>query len=151
MCVQKFCGSIFELYGILIFGNAYPSHIDQLKIAQKKCIRIIAKEPPYAHCNPIFNSFNLLKLADIYKYNLGIYMYKNIDRFSGNLYQNPYSTRSGSYYIPLRQRLTLTSNQSVKVQALSNWNAIPDVVKNSLSVVSFKRKYKKHLLDSYNE
>ena len=138
-------------YCIITFGNAYPSHIDQLKIVQKKCIRIIANQPPYAHCNPLFNSFNLLKLADIYKYNLGIYMYKNIESFSGNLYQNPYSTRTGTYYIPLRQRLTLTRNQSVKVQAQSNWKDIPDTVKNSPSVFSFKRNYQKHLLDSYNE
>ena len=108
-------------------------------------------ESSYAHTDPIFNSLKLLKLPDIYKYHLGIYMYKNNENFSANLFQSPYFSRSGSYYIPFRQRLTITSNQSVKVQALSNWNNIPDTLKNSPSVFSFKKNYKRFLLASYNE
>ena len=78
-------------------------------------------------------------------------MYKNIDKFASNILQNPYSKRSGIYYAPTFQRLTLTKNQSIKFQAPSNWNTIPDNLKNSPSANSFKRKYKSLLLSSYNE
>ena len=77
-------------------------------------------------------------------------MYKNIEKFSSNIYQNPYHTRSGTYYAPTYQRLTLTQNQSIKVQAPSNWCNIPDTVKNSPSLHSFKKKYKKHLISGYS-
>ena len=151
LCVYRSFVESYLNYCILIFGNAYPTHIHSLKVAQKKCVRIIAHESPYAHSNPIFNTFKLLKFAEMYTYNLGIYMYKNIENFSANLFQSPYFSRSGTYYISTRQRLTLTSNQSIKVQALSNWNNIPDTLKNSPSVISFKKNYKKYLLSSYNE
>ena len=136
MFVQEFCRILFKLL-YFSFGNAYPTHIHSLVVAQNKCVRIIAIEPPYAHSNPIFNS--------------NLQMYKNIDNFSSHLFQCPYSTRSGTYYIPTRQRLTLTSNQSINVQALSNWNNIPETLKNSPSVISFKKNYKNYLLSSYNE
>ena len=150
MFVQEFCWILFKLL-YFSFGNAYPTHIHSLVVAQKKCVRIIAIEPPYAHSNPIFNTFKLLKFADMYKYNLGIYMYKNIDNFSSNLFQCPYSTRSGTYYVQTRQRLTLTSDLSINVQALSNRNNTPETLKNSPSVISFKKNYKNYLLSSYNE
>ena len=78
-------------------------------------------------------------------------MYKNIEKFSSNILQNPYFTRSGIYYAPTFQNLTLTQNQSLKFQGPSNWNNIPENLKNSTSVNSFKRKYKNLLLSCYSE
>ena len=78
-------------------------------------------------------------------------MFKNIDNFAENILDHPYNTRSGIYYVPEFQDLTLTRNQSIKFQAPSNWNNIPDNVKNSPSVHSFKRNYKRWLLSFYNE
>ena len=145
MFVQEFCWILFKLL-YFSFGNAYPTHIHSLVVAQKKCVRIIAIEPPYAHSDPIFNTFKLLKFADMYKYNLGIYMYKNIDNLSSNLFQCPYSTRSGTYYV--QSRRTLTSNQSINVEALCNWNITPETLKNSPSVIPFKKTIRVFIMDA---
>lgn len=151
LCVCRSFVESYLNYCTLNFGNAYQTHIRPLEVAQRKCIRIIANQPYDAHSNPIFSQLKLLKFADIYRYNIGTYMYKNIDKFSANIYQNPYPTRSGSYYVPPTQRLTLTERQSIKFQAPANWNTVPENLKNSPSVDSFKRKYKSFLLSSYNE
>ena len=145
--------SIIECYIIycnIIFGNAAPIHLKPLVIAQKKAVRIVAFQPPLSHTNPIFSSFKLLKLTDHYKYNLGVYMWKNIDRFAPYLRVNIYNTRSGDYYAPTRQRLTLNQRQSINNQALLIWEGIPLDVRNSTSLLSFKKKYRNNLLSSYD-
>ena len=136
-------------YCITVFGNAYHCHINQLETAQKKCVRIIANQPPLSHTNPLFSELKLLKLSDIYKYNIAIYMYKNIDKFASLLQPNIHSTRSGIHYSPQIHRLTLTQNQSLTFQAPKIWNLIPQDIRNSPSIFSFKRKLKNHLISLY--
>ena len=137
-------------YCILIYGNAYHTHIDCIEIAQRKSLRIIDNQAPFAHSNPIFHDLKMLKFSDIYRYNLGIYMYKNITKFASYFRENQNSTRSGDYYAPTFQRLTLTQNQSIKYQVPQNWNNIPSLVKNSPSISSFKRNYRTYILSFYS-
>ena len=136
-------------YCNLIFGNAAGTHISPLEIAQKKAIRIVANQPPRSHTNPIFSSLKILKISDLYKYNLGIYMWKNEINFAQYFQINLYNTRSGDHYVPSVQRLTLAQNQSIYHQVLLNWHDIPLDIKSSPSLVGFKRKYKSHLISYY--
>ena len=150
VCIYRSFVECYLNYCTLIYGNAYTTHLRPLQIAQKKCIRIIANKHPDARSIPIFSEFRLLKFLDIYKLNLGVYMHKNIDKFSSYIMRNPYSTRSGTYYIPGNQRLTLTKNQSIVSQGPSCWNNMLDSLKNCSSIYSFKKSYKKHLFSLYN-
>ena len=59
----------------LIYGNAYHTHIDCIEVAQRKSLGIIDNQAPFTHSNPIFHDLKVLKFSDIYRYNLGIYMY----------------------------------------------------------------------------
>ena len=103
-----------------------------------------------SHTAPLFARLKMLKLKDIYNFNLGIYMYKNLDRFSGFRTSHGYSTRTGrDRYVPSFQRLTLTRNQSIYFQVPDNWNSIPDDVKNAPSLSSFKSRYKNYLISHY--
>ena len=137
-------------YCTIIFGNAYQCHIRRLETSQKKCIRIIANQPPLSHTEPLFSELKLLKVSDIYKYSLAVYMFRNLDLFATQLRPNIYSTRSGVSYDPQGGDLTLTRNQSIKYQAPLLWNLIPPDIKNSQTVHSFKRKFKKQLISNYN-
>ena len=113
-------------------------------------LRIIDNQPPLFHAFPISRDLKLLTLSDIYKYNLGVYMYANMGRFESNFYLNSHATRSGDHFAPAFQCLTLTQNQSIKFQAPANWNNIPSLIKNSPHIHSFRRKYKKFLLSQYD-
>ena len=136
-------------YCNILFGNASDTHLSPLIIAQKKAVRIVANQPPLAHSNPIFSNLNLLKVSDFYKYNLGIYMWKNEHIFAPNFRVNLYNTRSGDYYEPSRQRLSLALYQSIMYRVPHNWLQIPNPIKNSPSLHSFKRNYKSFLLSFY--
>ena len=138
-------------YCILIFGNASSTHLSPLIVAQKKAVRIVAKEPPLSHTNPIFFNLKLLKVPDFYRYNLGIYMWKNIGIFENNFWINTHNTRSGDHYDPAFYRLTLTQRQSIIYQAPENWRDITDPIINSPSLKTFKRNYKQFLISSYQD
>ena len=138
-------------YCSIIFGNAYPSHLRSLVVAQKRCVRIIANENQYSHSDPIFSRLKLLKFAEIYKFKLGVYMFCNLHKFSLSSSVHEHSTRfsEGNFLVPF-QRLTLTRNQSVLCQAPSNWNTIPNLIKNCETLKSFKRQYKTYLMAVYS-
>ena len=138
-------------YCSLIFGGAFQSHINTLEVAQRKCVRVVGNQPYNAHSNPIFCRLKLLKMHDIYKFNLGVYVNKNMSFFNNNVRTNFHNTRSSNELIPAFQRLTLTQRQSLKYQGPVNWNSIPDEVKNSPSLESFKKRYKCLLLSNYDE
>ena len=76
-------------------------------------------------------------------------MYKNIENFASLLQPNIYSTRSGIHYSPQFHRLTLTQNQSLNYQAPKIWYQIPQDIRNSPTIFSFKRKLKNHLISLY--
>ena len=106
LCVYRCFVECYINYCTIVFGNAYQSHVKPLETAQKKCIRIIANQPPLSHTTPLFFDLKLLMISDIYKYNIGIYMYKNKYLFESFLRQNVYLTRSNDSYDPPYRRLT---------------------------------------------
>ena len=137
-------------YCPLIFSNAFANHLKPLEVAQKKCIRIIANVNPRTHSEPIFHDLDILKVCDVYKFNLGSYMFKNAGNYFSSISNHNYMTRSGTeFYVPAFQRLTLTLNQSLAYQLPNNWNQIPGEIKEAANLKQFKKKYKKFLLDRY--
>ena len=136
-------------YCNIIFGNTSNIHLLPMVTAQKKAVRIVANQPPLSHSDPIFSNLKLLKVSDLYLYNLGIFMRKNLAYFSQNYVINLHNTRSGDRYVPSRQRLSLTLDQSIRYQAPHHWSNIPVWIKNSPSLKSFKRNYKKFLISQY--
>ena len=92
----------------------------------------------------------MLKFKDIYNFNLGNYIYKNFDKFSGFQTSHGYLTRTGrDRYVPSFQKLTLTRNQSIDFQVPNNWSAIPDDVKSAPCLSSFKSIYKNYVISHY--
>ena len=136
-------------YCILVWGCKYHPHLNSVYFLQKRAIRIICKKDFYAHTTPLFFSSKILKLHDIYKYNLAIQFYKNKDN---SQYNRPhlYETRSRNTLRTPLCRLT-SSQHSVSYQSVQNWNEIPEVIKNSRSISIFKRQLKNYLLSKYTQ
>ena len=65
-------------YCTLLWAKTYSTCLNKLRrILQKKAIRIITQSHYLAHTDPLFSKLKLLKLDDLYKHQLGIYMYKS--------------------------------------------------------------------------
>ena len=62
------------LYGILLWGKS--DNVDKIAKLQKRAIRTISFIGPFAHTEPLFKTFNLLKFNDIYTLKLMKFFYK---------------------------------------------------------------------------
>ena len=135
-------------YNVCCYASTYDTHLNKLFLLQKRAIRIINNLPFHAHTDPLFFSNGILKIHDIYKLNVGLYMYDH-DIPAQFIRSHDYSTRGSNDLRPQSARLTLTLN-SISVNGPNIWNTIPLDIKNSPSCNSFKFKYKRHLLSFYS-
>ena len=63
-------------YGLILWGNALQKYISKLERVQKKAIRAITRSKFNAPSSPVFRELNILKLRDLYKLNVGTFLYK---------------------------------------------------------------------------
>ena len=62
-------------YSIQVWGSTYQSHLSKLVILQKKIVRIIHGVPSRTHTEPLFSELNILKVSNLYIYNIALFMY----------------------------------------------------------------------------
>ena len=110
-------------------------------------MRLICNESFLAHTDSLFFRTGILKLHDIYRLNVALYMFDA--RHSGIFDRNHhYATRSYEELVPFNNRLTVTGH-SLNVIGPRLWRDIPQDIRNAPSISIFKKKYKKHLLSYY--
>ena len=135
-------------YNVCSYAGEYPnSHLDRLLLLQKRLVRIISNAPYLAHTDELFLENKILKIHDIYKLNVGLYMY---DHWQDGLYDrlHSYNTRNREDLNPNRTRLTICRNW-ISVAGPNIWNSIPASIQNCPSRNAFKYNYKKMLLSTY--
>ena len=144
-------------YCTLLWENSYCTNLNKLRILQKKAIRIITNSHYIAHTDPLFSKLKLLKLDDLYKHHLGIFMYKAAnnklpDSMSSMLtrIQNIHKhnlRNQNSYYI---QNIRTNSRKcTINYSGPVFWNALPSKLKQLVSINQFKNKLKELLLSKY--
>ena len=135
-------------YNVCWYASTYDTHLNKLFLLQKRDIRIINNVTFHSHTDPLFFSNGILKIHDIHKLNIGLYMYDH-EIPTHFIRSHNYHTRGSSDLLPGQARLTSTLN-SLSVVGPNIWNTIPEDIKNSASRNSFKFKYKRHLLSFYS-
>ena len=66
----------FLKYGLVVWGNTYPTNINPLFILQKRAVRTMTFCKLDEHSSPLFKQTNILKLSDLIKFQISIFMYK---------------------------------------------------------------------------
>ena len=98
-------------YGVLAWGNARSSALRKTITLQKRAVRTINRAAFNSHTYPLFNRSRILKISDLYQYQVLLFMYDFVhhnlprsfdDSFHYNYeIQNLHQTRqSGQLYIP---------------------------------------------------
>ena len=62
-------------YGLMLWGSAYKSNLHVIEILQKKAIRNVHTAKYNDHTIPLFHSSKILKLDDMYKLQLLMFMF----------------------------------------------------------------------------
>ena len=145
-------------YGILAWGNSSKLLLDSLFILQKRAIRIVNHAEYLSHTIDLFRNNKVLKLIDLFNYNVGIFMHKLstnelpevfLQMFTRNNSVHNYPTRQhDAYHLP-RTR-TIFAQKTIMFTGPKYWNDLPQDVRGCLSLYPFKRKLRMHLLNSYS-
>lgn len=138
----------YLLYGILIWGGTAQVHLRPLELIHKRIVRIITRSDYLAASLPLFHRTKILKLSDLYLFQLGIHMYKLNFASQVNYPNYSYETRFRNNAISSFQRLTSTQ-RSLTHCGPRYWNLIPRPIRDSSTLPLFKKKLKQLLLDSY--
>ena len=123
------------IYNIICYAGTYDSHVERLFLLQKRALRIINKSSFLAHTDPLFHSNNILKVQDMYKLYVAIYMYNNWEAESYAV-SHDYNTRNRNSLVPSAARLTATE-RSISVVGPNIWNSIPFDIRESPTISIF--------------
>ena len=145
-------------YCTLLWANSHVTNIRKLQLLQKKAIRIITSSHYIAHTEPLFSMTKLLKLDDLYKYQLGIFMHKvthcqlpqNMSSMflrTDNIHSHQLRNHN-AYYI--QQIRTNTRKSTINFSGPKFWNTNPTNLRQLASINQFKKKFKALLLTKYS-
>ena len=132
-------------------------NLNHIRILQKRISRIITKSQYNTHTNPLLKCLRLLKLSDINRYQIGIFMCSYHNRILPSLYDtlfttgkhiHPYNTRQTFHYRTHPCRTNI-KQFSILFQRPSFWNSLGSKLQNSTSLECFKSQLKKKLISYY--
>ena len=134
------------------------TQLEKILLLQKKAIRIICHADYLSHTDPLFKINNILKVSDIYMFNLGSFMYQLAKNDLPNLFRNMFSTNNQYHNYPTRQAnsyhlprtRTIFANKIFTNSGPKFWYSLSSDIRESATIFTFKRKIKTILLNSYN-
>ena len=147
----------FFTSGIMHWGSTFKYRLHQLEIVQKKVIRNICSMPNNSPSSTLFKKLNIPKLKDIYRIELGKFMYCYCQKtlpeplmhfFSLNSDIHQYNTRYSNYPTISNYSKSVTSKSFIS-QGPKLWYSLPNQVTRTNSKNSFKYKLKQHFIENY--
>ena len=134
------------LHGVSVNSDV---HLKPLEILQNRCIILIAKSPYLSHTDPLFKKYKILKLKDLYRLKIVVYMYNHNYMNLSSQHSYLHFARFRSNLLPAFQRL-ISTQMSIYCSAAGNWNSVTVHIKNLPNSSAFKCCYEKCLTFHYD-
>ena len=147
----------YFIYCNHVWGNTYPSNLERMVLMQKRLVRVITCSHYRAHTEPLMLANRLLSLQDINLYIIGIFMYNYVTQKLPQIFENYFQQNKDVHELNTRQaddfhlpfsRLKVR-RFSIKIHGSEVWNSFPTYIKKSTSVMDFKKKLRKYLIDRH--
>ena len=143
----------YFIYCNQVWGCNYKTNLERLVLLQKKMIRIITSSPYRAHTEPLFIANQILDVNRINDYMVSVFIYKHIKSDVPTLFSSFFQSqnsihshdtrRSDDLRVPKTK--TNVRNFSTRINGALIWNSIPTVIRNSKSLIIFKKELKKFI------
>ena len=148
---------LYILYGNILWGNTYKTHIHKLEILQKKAIRIITKSAYNEHTSSLFKMLNILKFGDLHDLQICSFMY---DFVNSNLpipllYTFEYHNESHGHNTrhSCDPKLPVIHTELMKKSLLYEgpfqWMHLDECLKQSASKSALKRSWQHKMIKMY--
>ena len=148
-------------YCITVWGNSESYNLDRVLRLRKKAVSSICRVSFLDHSNPLFKQFNILKVDELFKLNIGKFMYKLsknnlpkifVDDFPAVSEIHNYRTRSAKLNrVHVSAHNTALFSKTIIITGPKIWNKIPFKIKESKTIKSFKKSFVKHIIESQLE
>ena len=129
-------------------------HLQKLQRCQNTAARIIVRQSKREHITPVLKSLHWLPVNDRITFKILLLTYRIIHEMAPDylkdliVFHKPsYNTRSGQkllLHIPRTNMKTL-GDRAFSVIAPKSWNDLPDIIRQSPSLSTFKSVLKTHL------
>ncbi len=138
-------------YGIVLWGSTYSSYLQQIRICQKKAMRCIHRSAYNAHTDPLFCDSKILKFDDLYKLEVGKFVYDALHEmlpkpllrvFVPNVTVHSHNTRQRDNP-HVQPRRTVVAKNSIIHKAPQIWSNISRDIREKNTRNSFKRALKR--------
>ena len=143
--------SIFNsvmVYCISLFGGCDKSHIKDIQVLQNKAAQIVTHSPPRTEREQLYDQVQWLTVNQLIVYHTLVTVFKirknNEPEYLALKLNN--DTRTGRILIP-NTDLRLAQNSFV-IRGSSNWNTLPEHIRNQVKIGSFKKLVKIWILSN---
>ena len=140
-------------YGIVAWGNTYPTYKQPLLVMQKRIIRTITFSSRYSSTQPLFTNLRLMKLDEIFNYFATLFVFKSI--YNHNMYKldfqvinHNYNTRGQHVNIVVPLCTTSHAQRHILYTGPVLWNNLPSRLKQITNINSFKYNLKQKILNN---
>ena len=145
-------------YGITLWGTSAKSYMREINVRLNNVVRLMTYSKKYSHVSQLYKHLNLLKLNDIYKFEIAKFMYllhnKKLPAVLSSQFtkiekihsHNTRQIHKCVYFIPQSTK-SITQNL-LAFRGTKLWSSLNSSIKNNRWGV-FKQKYKIHLMSSY--
>lgn len=135
-------------YGIHIWGSAYPTNLELVKITQRYIIKVILSKNKRHSTALLFTEFKVLNIEQLYVLSVLRYAFKNKETLL-TLNETSHDTRnkvSISYCIPLWNKTT--TQRYLTYYASKFYNILPTEIKCINNLNLFSKKVKAYLIEN---
>ena len=139
-----------------IWGCTKNNLLQRLIILQKRVVRIVTRSSYCSHGNPLFARLRLLRVSDIYKLQVVLFIFKF--KYSllpascmNYLFVNSapaYATRRNTYLVELSFRTNIRE-RSISVSGPRIWNRLSPDLQDSLSLGFLKQDFLNYMISLY--
>ena len=131
-----------------MWGKAYKTHLNDLVVLQNKAMRIINGVPPRTNMDNFYIENNILTVKHIYNYNIGLFMYKYVNKMTPDVFDNFFSSISDIHQYETRNATmkllyktfhgTTRGQKTFKYCGPRIWNFIIKNINPNCPISSFK-------------
>jgi hypothetical protein len=156
--IQLYYSFVFPYlhYCNLAWGNASDTTLWPVFRSQKIALRIISNTPRKSSTVNFCKTNLILRLPDIYKNSMGLFMFKLKKNLLPNIFENCFSqndrfhsfpTRHASQLRPPRIKTQIGSN-FIKTTGVNFWNILENTITSNRKIGSFKTHLRKYIINT---
>ena len=144
-------------YCSCLLNGLTQKNITRLQRIQNRCAKLIFKRPKLTHASPLLHDLHWLPVTQRIKFRTLVHVFKCFNNLSPTYLSSLLSTQKSSYFLRSSKGLlcnfprshTLTGDHAFSIPAPRLWHCLPQSVRNSTSITSFKKALRTHLFSDF--